>query len=92
MKPNTYQPSDLAALGNVLRKAALESQAIIDAIPEDADVEDEATVIELAIRPVDALAGLILRMPGRNGSDNAIRSQAQAWMDGNYWATVGATS
>lgn len=70
------------SMGDLFHKAALASQAIIEAIPGDVDVCDEANMIGSAIAPVDELARLILRT--QNG---AIRLRALAWLDGCYWDT-----
>ena len=72
-------------LGTVLHNAALASRAIIDAIPEDASVYDEADTIAVATAPVDALARLILTVSSKN---DVARARAYAWMEGNYWATT----
>lgn len=89
MRDNSTQTdSNLISMGTVLHNAALESQAVIDAIPLDTDVTDEAVVIEVAIEPVDHLARLILRTPSLSEVGKLVRSRAQAWMDGNYWATL----
>lgn len=82
----------LISLEAVLHSAALASQAIIDGIPEDTSVYDEADVIEAATAPVDALARLILRMSYKADAEKTARSRAQAWMAGNYWATAGAAA
>ncbi|MEH2574425.1 hypothetical protein [Bradyrhizobium sp. AZCC 1708] len=75
---------NVISTGDLFHKAALASQAIIDAIPEDADVREEADVIEAAIATVDELAHLILRTQAAG----AIRLRALAWLDGCYWATA----
>lgn len=77
----------LISLGNLLQHAALASQAVIDAIPEDASIDEEANVIEVAIAPVDELARLILRIPHKKRESKAVMARARAWMEGNYWAT-----
>jgi hypothetical protein len=69
-----------ASIGDLFHKAALASQAVIDAIPDDADVRDEDNIIRLSIAPVDELAHLILRT-----QKGPIRMQALAWLDGCYW-------
>lgn len=77
----------LILLGNLLQQAALASQAVIDAIPADASIDEEASVIEVAIAPVDGLARLILRSPHKRRESKAVIARARAWMEGNYWAT-----
>ncbi len=79
-------------LGTMLHNAALASQAIIDAIPSNADVHDELSQIAKAIKPVDSLAWSIVRTPSSTDAVDAAISRACAWLDGRYWETFGAAA
>lgn len=73
---------DVIALGRAFDEAVLIAKAQIDAIPTTVSVQAEQAAIEAASGPPAVLAKKIVAISARTADEEAVRSQAAAWLDG----------